>query len=219
MNETKFKELVNLYFDREISAAELLSLKKELAEKTDRRREFQSRYRLHRATCSALSLEDNEMPEQTASARRYLLPILSGLGIAACLLFALATSVLVLDESSEDVGLLTVKTSDPLNEVEYSNNEKLKLSSQSSLSSQLRLAGLTPDIAPSNQQLSAVDVEALRQKEAHLQDVIEQVNNYRTYSAIPEPRLVDSSARTYEAALNNYWSTSTSFKSSLAGFR
>lgn len=219
MNEAKFQELVNLYFDREISAAELVSLNKELAEKADRRREFQSRHRLHRATCSVLSFEDKAIPVQTASAGRYLPPVLSGLGIAACLLFVFVTSMLIMRESVEDADLIAAKTSDSLNEVEYSNNAGLKLSSQGSLSSQLRLAGLTPDIAPSNQQLSVVDTEALRQKEVHLQDVIEQVNNYRTYSAIPEPRLVESSARAYETTLSNYWSTSTSFKSSLAGFR
>ena len=97
---------------------------------------------------------------------------------------------------------------------QYSENKELEMPVQINLSSRLRLAGLTPDIARPNQRLRTVDAEALRQQEAHLQEVIEKVNYYKTYSAIPEQRLVGSS---HEMSSNNYWPAG--FTSSLASFK
>lgn len=223
MNESKFEELVNLYFDQEISAAELECLKKELATKVDRRREFQSRYRLHQATCSALSPGNVKISEpvvftaQKTYKRRYIPSIMSGIGLAACLLVVFATSILVTREPASNVDTFVAETLDSSDELQYVENQDLELQFQGSLSSQLRLAGLTPDLAPSNQQLSRVDADALRQREAHLQNVIEKINRYKMYSAMPEQRLIEPFERTYEAPSSNHWPSG--FKSSLASFK
>ena len=226
MNNLKFEELINLYFDREISDAELKCLKEELATKVERRREFRARYQLHRATCSALFSENATTSDPSVSTnqtnyRRNYTPsmsMLSGLGIAACFLVVFAASTLVMREPANDMDTASMKTSDLPDEAQYLENKESELSLPASLSSQLRLAGLTPDIVPSNQQLSAVDTEAFRQREAHLQDVINKVNHYRTsYTEIPELQLTESSERTYEESSYNDWPAG--FKSSLASFR
>jgi hypothetical protein len=54
MTDKKFTELVNLYFDKEISAADLAWLKSEIAACPDRKRVFAERCRLHRAMRLAL---------------------------------------------------------------------------------------------------------------------------------------------------------------------
>lgn len=57
MTEEKFTELVNLYFDREISAKDLKWLKSEIAVCPDRKRAFAERCRLHQAMRMALKPE------------------------------------------------------------------------------------------------------------------------------------------------------------------
>jgi hypothetical protein len=222
MKESKFEELVNFYFDQEISAEELECLKKELATKVDLRREFQSRYRLHRATCSALSPQNVKLSEpvvftaQKTYQARYMRSIMSGIGFAACLLVVFATSILVMREPASNVDTFVAETLDSSDEVQYVENQEQELQFQGSLTSQLHLAGLTPDLAPSNQLLSRFDADALRQREEHLQDVIEKIDRYKMYSAMPEQRLIEPFERTYEAP-NNHWPSG--FKSSLASFK
>ena len=220
MNESKFEELVNLYFDREISAAELARLKKELADNEDRRNAFQMRYQLHKATCVALSSESDERVATASVSDRYRIRHSSflGFGIAACLLFVFATSLLVTRDSADDVERYTVEARDLSGRALYSENQEPETQSQGSLSSQLRLAGLTPEITPANQSFSRVDAEALRQREARLQDAIEQIDRYKVYSAMPEPQLIRSLERTYStSSSSSNWPTG--FKSSLASFR
>ena len=223
MNESEFEELTNLYFDREISDAELKCLKKELAANVNRRHEFKSRYRLHKATCSALSgvgmrLSDRIISKSTETNRTEYHPSLKfGLAMAACLLVLLTTSILIMRESVNDVDTFLAETSGVTDEAYDAANPKPDLPFKGNLSSQLRLAGLTPDIVPANQQLSRVDTEALRQREAHLQNVIEKIDQYKVYSAISRPQLVEYAERNYEADSSNYWPKG--FKSSLASFK
>lgn len=222
MNESKFEELTNLYFDREISADELKCLKDELAANADRRREFQFRFRLHKATCSALSCENAALSEQSserpANDRPKHLPSLAlGFGMAACFLVLLATSIFFMREPLDNADTFVAELSNPADELSYAENQEADSQFQGSLSSKLRLAGLTPDISSFNQQLSRVDTEALNRRQAHLQDVIKRVNRYQTYSAIPETQLVESFERNYETSSDSYWPTG--FKSSLASFK
>ncbi len=225
MNKSEFEELVNLYFDQEISDVELECLKEELAARVDRRREFQSRYQLHQATCSALFSKSAITSAPTAAAtqttyqRRYMLSMLSGLGLAACFLVVFATSTFLMRGPANYVNnMVSMETSDsPDVGVQSLESEEPKEPLPGNLTSQLRLAGLTPDIAPSNQTLSSVDTEALREREAHLQGVIERVNSYRTYSAIPKAQLIEPSEYSYETSSNSNWSAG--FSTSLASFR
>ena len=223
MNKSEFEELINLYFDREISAKELKCLKKELATNASRRHEFKFRYHLHQATCSVLSAEDVRFSGQAiaknlaADQAKYRPSLTFGLGMAACLLVLLTTSILIMREPTNESDTFVVKTSNSPEEVRSVENQALDIQFQKNLSSQLRLAGLTPDIAPSNQQFSRVDTEALQKRDTHLQDIIEQMNRYRTYSAVLQPQLVESSGRTYESPSSSQWPKG--FKSSLASFK
>ena len=225
MNESKFEELVNLYFDREISGVELECLKKELAARADRRREFQLRYRLHQATCSALSTEMIAFPEkgasidQTTGRSRYTSSLMLRSGMAACFLVLLTTSIFIMRDSANKADTFIAKTSNTTSEMRSMENQKPDLPLQGSLSSQLRLAGLTPDLAPSNQEISRIDTEALRQRAANLQGMIKQIDRYKVYSAIPEQPLVESFGRSYETSSSSPWSMPASFKSSLASFK
>lgn len=225
MNESKFEELVNLYFDREISGAELECLKKELAARADRRREFQLRYRLHQATCSALSTETILFPRKSESIgqatgrSRHTSSLMLGLGMAACFLVLLTTSILIMRESANKADTFIARTLNTPSEARSIENQEPDLPLQGSLSSQLRLAGLTPDLAPPNQELSRIDTEALRQRSANLQGMIKQIDRYKLYSAMPEHPLVESFGRSYETSSNSSWTMPASFKSSLASFK
>ncbi|MFO8027806.1 MAG: hypothetical protein R6U56_09100 [Opitutales bacterium] len=64
MTDEKFTELVNLYFDKEISAEDLEELKSEIAARPDRKRAFAERCRLHKAMRMALK------PKRARSGRR-----------------------------------------------------------------------------------------------------------------------------------------------------
>ena len=220
MNKSKFEELVNLYFDREISAEELDCLREELAARADRRCEFQSYYQLHQATCSALCSEDEKVTDQfvqlvqTDQQKRYVPSILFGWGVAACFLAVFATSILFLRESSDNTGSIDLEISGSFDESRYLENRNKELSSKNLVPSQPRLAGSAPDLTSSDRLLSAVDSELFQQKERYLQGIIKKINNYETYSSMPEQQFLKSSEDFYES---NYWATG--FKSSLASFK
>ena len=224
MNESKFKELVNLYFDREISAAELECLKQELATRADRRREFQARYRLHRAICTALHSENPQAsPIRAVSTDcknvkdSWMPKILFGLGVAACFMMVFAVSALILRESSNTVNQIMAAISDSSADLKDLENSESGLSQRLNLSSQLRLAGLTPDIAPPSHMVNTIDSEALRQRKERFLDVIAEVNRHKIYSSMPVAQLVEPYESVYESTIDNHWPVG--FKSSLASFK
>ncbi|MBT4757364.1 MAG: hypothetical protein HOO08_03110 [Opitutae bacterium] len=197
MNESKFTELVNLYFDQEISSVEIESLREELAVCPARKAEFASRYRLHQAICIAVAPEASRVAElrvltakKTSQASRLTLWLL-GFGIAGCVSVAFVLFSPVIREAS------SVAPSEELAEVLQSDMKCFAAtqgaggSRRGSLASQLRLMGLTPALAPLKPQLSTVDVEALLQREASRQREIDRLSQYQAYSAMPEQRLFE----------------------------
>lgn len=195
MKEPKFTELVNLYFDREISSVEIELLREELAVCPARKAELESRYRLHQAMRIAVAPEALKVAElrvltakKTYQAGRLTAWIL-GLGIAACVSAAFVLFRPVIREAS------SVASAEELTEILQSDMKRFAAtqdtggSRRGSLASQLRLMGLTPELAPLKPQLSAVDVEALLQREARRQREIDRINQYQAYSAMPEQRL------------------------------
>jgi hypothetical protein len=222
MNEAKFTELVNLYFDREISSGEVELLREALAASPDRKREFEARYRLHQAMRMAVAPEAQEVAqfreliaEKTTRASRLTAWVL-GSGVAACVTFGVVLFRPVLQESS------SLATAEELTEVARSDMKRFAAtqepaqSRRGSLASELRLMGLTPEMAPAKRQLSGVDVEALRQREARRQLEIERINQYKAYSAMPEPRLFESLERPAREPQTQRWPAG--FQSSLASF-
>jgi len=197
MKESKFTELVSLCFDREISSVEIELLREEIAVCPTRKAEFESRYRLHQAMRLAVAPEALEVAEFRALAAKKTSQVsrltawLIGFGIAACVS---ATFVLLRPTIRESS---SVASAEELTEMLQSDMNRFAATQgtvglrRGSLASQLRLMGLTPELAPLERQLSSVDVEALLQSETRRQREIDRINLYQTYSAIPEQRLFE----------------------------
>jgi len=223
MKESKFTELVNLYFDQEISSVEIELLREELAVCPARKAEFESRYRLHQAMRIAVAPEALEVAEfrllaakKTSQASRLTAWVL-GFGIATCVTAAFVLLRPVIREASSvaSVGELTEMLQSDMKR--FAATQGAAGSRRGSLASQLRLMGLTPGLAPLEPQLSSVDVEALLQRETRRQREIDRINQYQAYSAIPEQRLfqpLPQAAR--ELQPQQRWPAG--FQSSLASF-
>ena len=223
MKESKFTELVNLYFDREISSVEIELLREELAVCPARKTELESRYQLHRAMCVAVAPEALKVAEfrvlaakKTARASR-LMAWLLGCGIAASVGAAFVLLNPVIREAS------SVASAEEQTEILQTDMKRFAAtqgtaeSRRGSLASQLRLIGLTPALAPLEPQLSTVDVEALLQREARRQHQIDRINQYQAYSVLPEQRLFEPLPQSdWESQPQQQWPAG--FLSSLAGF-
>ena len=223
MNDAKFSELVNLYFDREVSSDDLEWLQQELVANPARKREFDARLRLHQAMRMAVASEVEqvakfrELGAQKATQASRLTALVFGSGIAACAAVGFILFNPVIQESD------AVASADEVLGLERSDMQRFAVtqmqpeSRRGSLASHLRLLGLTPNMAPADRQLSGVDHEALRQREAHRQYEIDRINQFKDFLAMPEPRLFESlDDDSVRAAQPQRWPAG--FKSSLASF-
>ena len=216
MNESKFTELVNSYFDQEITVAELECLRQELAKSPKRKHEFEVRYSLHKATCSALSTGDTIVQQNGELVRRKTDRVkgvaiwLFGLGAAACFALSLVFSATIFHEPSVEIRLSDVSLNK--SDVErYIESQSAREQSRGSLASQLRLMGLSPDVLPAELQLKAIDSESLRQLEIRRQRAIESIDQYRAHSAFSKLQYPDT-------ALSNHQRLPAGFRSSLASY-
>jgi uncharacterized membrane protein YciS (DUF1049 family) len=223
MNNAKFTELVNLYFDREITSGDLEWLQQELAANPARKREFDARFRLHQAMRMAVASEAEqvtkfrELAARKATQASRLTALVFGSGLAACAVVGFIILNPVIRESD------AVASADEIAGLERSDMQRFAVaqvqseSRRGSLASHLRLLGLTPNMAPADRQLSGVDHEALRQREAHRQYEIDRINQFKDFLAMPEPRLFESlNDDSVRAAHPQRWPAG--FKSSLASF-
>ena len=198
MNESKFTELVNLYFDQEISSIEIELLREELAASPARKSEFEARYHLHQAMRMAVApqaLEVAQFRELTAkktTRASHLTIWVLGSGVAACVSVGFVLLRPVIRESSSVVAVEEFTEMARSDMDRYAATQGTGETRRGSLTSQLRLMGLTPEMAPVERQLSSVDVEALRQREARRQHEIDRMNQYKAYSAMPEAQLFES---------------------------
>ena len=228
MKEAKFTELVNLYFDREISSVEIELLREELAVCPARKAELESRFQLHRAMCIAVAPEALKVAEfrvlaakKTSQASR-LTAWLLGCGIAASVgaAFVLlnpvireASSVASAEEHTEMLQAEMLRS----DMKRFAATQGTGAARRGSFASQLRLMGLTPELAPLEPQLSSVDLEALLQRETRRQREIDCINQYQAYSAMPEQRLFEPLQQpTRELQPQQRWPAG--FQSSLASF-
>jgi hypothetical protein len=228
MKEAKFTELVNLYFDREISSVEIELLREELAGCPARKAELESRFQLHRAMCIAVAPEALKVAEfrvlaakKTSQASR-LTAWLLGCGIAASVGAAFVLLNPVIREASS---VASAEKHTEMLQIEMLQSDMKRFaatqgtadSRRGSLASQLRLMGLTPALAPLEPQLSTVDVEALLQREARRQHQIDRINQYQAYSVMPEQPLFEPLPQSdWESQPQQQWSAG--FQSSLASF-
>lgn len=223
MNEAKFTELVNLYFDEEISPAEIELLREALADVPERKREFERRYRLHQAMRMAVAPEVKVVEQfrelaakKTTRASRLTIWVL-GTGVAACVTLGI---VLIKPVVQESAGLAIAEELAELARADIARfaatHHGVSQSRRGSLASELRLMGLTPEMAPANRQLRGVDVEALRQREARRLREIDRINQFKAYSAMPELLLFESLQRPVRESHGQRWPAG--FQSSLASF-
>ena len=223
MKESKFTELVNLYFDQEISSVEIELLREELAVCPARKAEFESRYRLHQAMRIAVAPEALKVAEfrvlaaKKTSQASHLTAWILGFGIAACVsaAFVLLRPVIREVSSVASVGELTEMLQSDMKR--FAATQGAGAARRGSFASQLRLMGLTPELAPLEPQLSSVDLEALLQRETRRQREIDCINQYQAYSAMPEQRLFEPLQQpTRELQPQQRWPAG--FQSSLASF-
>ena len=223
MNEAKFTELVNLYFDQEISAEDLAWLQHELVLDPARKRDFNMRYRLHQAMRLALAADAQEAAKcrdwvirKASQASRLTASMLgSGMAVGLSIAFLLLTSsvrefAVEIDSSYLDSPLAGSDLE------RFTMRQAVETSRRGSLASQLRLLGLTPQLAPAEYQLSAVDLEAVRQREACRQREIERLNQYKAYSAMPDSKWFDFPEPSLPDLPRSHWSAG--FQSTLANF-
>lgn len=198
MNNAQFTELVNMYFDREISTVEVDLLRAALRVSEQRRAEFEARYRLHQAMQIALEPEVRKveksrelLAESKLRASRTTVCVLSS-GLAACLLLGVAFFRPAITESS------VLASGEGISEVDHTDIKRYAAmrdaikSRRGSLASQFRLMGLTPDMAPAVRELDRVDLEAMRHREAIRQLEIDRINQYKSYSTLSDPRLLET---------------------------
>lgn len=224
MNEAKFSELVNLYVDQEISAQELHCLQQELSLSPARQREFDARCRLHRAMRLAMAADARTTDkrcdlsrQQTARANR-LIAWIAGSGVALGLSFAvLLLSLMAWQSLLEPDNSSYLETPLLGSDLErFAMHQAVASSRRGSLAAHLRLLGLSPELAPADDRLSSVDLQAMRQREAYRQVEIERMDRYKAYSAMPAPKLFDYTEHLVPVRQESRWSAG--FKSTLAGF-
>ena len=222
MNESMFEELVNLYFDHEISAEQFELLKKELAASSDRLREFKVRCQLHKATCVALSTEPSKMTRRQFAAqdaqRVRLMPALRiSLGAAACIACILMIAGVVIREP-ENSRSVVVKESgaDVFGRAGYAERESPEPQPYRNISLPLDLASLTPEVVALNPRFGSLDTETQYQQEVYLQPMVWQVDRYMSFDSVPDPQLIEPVEPYYGISRDNRWPVG--FKSSLAGF-
>lgn len=172
MNDFEFKELVDLYLDKEIDGDSMQRLMEAIAASQSRRREFNSACQLHHAMRVALGEEvaANEALNPLPLRRWQVLVAMAASFI--CGAFFLAPAF----DQSDDVQPLSFELPDPLSHsssddlleklpksmqhylARMSGNEAQR--SHSSLAARLHLAGLSPDLAPQDARLQAVEIRS-----------------------------------------------------------
>jgi len=225
MTDAKFKELVNLYLDKEISERELAQLKDALANDAKRRREFEELRRLHQAMLLALgsSLDatgPRGEPPKVVRMRRW------ATGFAAAASFAVggAVALAFLPDSGDDAAVAAAEERvDALpGDVSRADIRRYEAYRESdsreglSLAAQLRLSGLSPDLMPAERELQAVDSSALQARDDRSQRIAELFERLEKSSSIPAVRLIEEESPSTEASRARW---PNGFQSSLASFR
>ena len=189
MNDREFKELVDLYLDKEIEGKSIQRPMDAIAADPCRRREFDSACQLHHAMRLALGKEvaANEARSPLPHRRwQVALAMVASFVLGA---FFLAPAF----HESDHIESLVMELSDPSSQSGGEDSMKTlpksfqnylgRLSrkdaekSHSSLAARLRLAGLSPDLAPLDARLQAVEI---RSHNVHL-SWDEQVGGWRVH--------------------------------------
>lgn len=227
MSDYRFRELINLFLDEEMSVEERQELDGLLRIDPARRLEFESRCRLHRAMRLALL-----SPSQRASTERAVIDIstqhsrrmklgLLGAGMAASFVFGVLLTFLFAVQQSQKA----VETS--FVEAESESFEwkarRLALSEVSrsaedtgSVAAHLRLLGLRPGMQEATPQLREVDLVAQAESRAARMEQIERLSQERLPSnTFSQPVIFSGAAQGVGAA----YRLPDGFDVSLASFK
>ena len=247
MSDEKFKELINLYLDREISSRDLDWLRQELASSSARKREFEERCRLHQAMQLALNPQMRASAESYArrpygralrtqetgdasgkgSFPRWVL----GSGLAASLVVGLVllkpvfTDSMEMASSVKGVDLELLRSEQALEFVDadlrrYSSVQRQAARREmrgTSLAAQFRLLGLAPGIGPGNSELVRVDAAAVDHPVEPEMLAADLLIQLQGFTPMPEPRLFEAVERPVHAENSIAWGSG--FDVSLASFR
>ncbi|MFT4901654.1 MAG: hypothetical protein ACI81V_000928 [Lentimonas sp.] len=228
MTEARFSELVNLYLDDEISREELSEFSLELANRADRKLEFQKRCRLHQALRLVFDPDVSSRAAVTQSSRwGYLL---GGMGLAACFTMSAflvqpfwSSAVDTVALPLNDLGDLRAEVED-LAAVPAANLERLVRSKSplsgaghASLTAHLRLLGLQPGIVTSERSMYAVQHASLQPRDTQARE-LERFKQWPQHRSMPEAQVYTETQ--YSGSTAEFESRrSEGFHSTLAGFR
>jgi hypothetical protein len=231
MTDDKFTELVNLYFDSEISSVDSKWLQDELSSNPARKREFEERHHLHQAMRMALN-QSACAPRSAAtqpSPMAIRLPVwILASGLAACFSigFVVLTPVLLEDSArmmarSVNMEIVGEDELPELGQVEmarYTAIQQQAERSRGSLTAQLRLLGLHPEMTPQERQLQGVDMAALSSRNESASREVDLLNQISAESALDRPQLFEALNRPIREEHNaSRWPSG--FGSSLASFK
>lgn len=169
MTDEKFRELVNLYLDKEIDSAEMELLQATISSDAARQREFDTSCRLHYAMRSALETEVASN-EKACSLSRNRTCWIVGLGMAASFVLG---GVLLKPLLTDPSGLSEAEVQDALHSAEllqqrpghfdrYMAVQREQAQQACGLAAKLRLLGLGPESVPSDYQMQPVDLTVNR---------------------------------------------------------
>mgnify|MGYP000032152858 CR=1 FL=1 len=231
MTESRFSELVNLFFDQEISSVELAELEAVLQSSPVRRGEFEARRKLQRAMIYAmLSPEERARLEgvqaekvAVRAARPKLVKAgLVAIGLAAGVVVGISLNAAYLVHQSETLPGNTVASfEETLSDILVARYERLeRLQSEdtqvASIAAQLRLLGLRPELAGGTVELRAVDVAALASVRAARQREIQRLRSAPSEYRLVQPEIFESRELRTGSANDRFTS---GFEASLVGFK
>lgn len=225
MTDEKFTELVNLYFDNEISSVDFAGLQKELSLNPARKREFEERHQLHQAMRAALNPGKFELASEASQSRSGLPRWLFASGLAACASFGLLLLVLALSNSgvwtAGSTGVEVVTEEELLEfgaaEMErYTAIQREASRRRGSLTAQLRLLGLKPEMTPPVRELQGVDLASLKTQDDLRTRQAALLNQQKVHSTMAQPQLFEALNRPVPAEQTSRWPSG--FGASLASF-
>ncbi|MGB0258134.1 MAG: anti-sigma factor family protein [Coraliomargarita sp.] len=169
MTDQKFRELVNLYLDKEIDSDEMELLQAAISSDAARQREFDTSCRLHHAMRSALETEVAGNEKACSVSRNRVYWIL-GLGMAASFVLG---GVLLRPVLTDSNGLTEAEAQDARHSAEllqqrqehfkrYLAVQRQQEQQACGLAAKLRLLGLDPALVPADSQLEPVDLTVKR---------------------------------------------------------
>lgn len=177
MKDDSFRDLLNLYLDGELSAAEEARLAEYLASDAELRAEFMEACRLHGATQMALNpqaLQPNDLNQRYFWSRLFM-----GFAAASCaVLGAMFLMPCVINDEAAHISVPLCSKDPVLSQTEIERATKEKAAHEAHghptacLAAHFRLQGLEPTVAPADRALLPLEIEAyLHKRSVRLSEV------------------------------------------------